>query len=84
MGRPVGRGDVAIRPGCSLTIQTSMKSLTSRETHTRTLDCPVFSQCLNPLFRTFLMMIFSSNRKQRKHASETDCLTERERKEKVL
>ena len=42
---------------CSLTIQTSMKSLTSRKTHTRTLDSSVFSQCLNPLFRTFLMMI---------------------------
>ena len=42
---------------CALTIQTSMKSLTSRKTHTKTLDCSVFSQCLNPLFRTFLMMI---------------------------
>ena len=42
---------------CSLTIQTSMKSLTPRKTHTRTLDCSVFSQCLNPPFRAFLTMI---------------------------
>ena len=42
---------------CSLTIQTSMKSLTSRKTHTRTLDYSAFSQCLNRLFRTFLLMI---------------------------
>ena len=42
---------------CSLTIQTSMKSLTSRKAHTRTLDCSVFSQSLNPLFRTFMMRI---------------------------
>ena len=48
---------------CSLTIQTSMKSLTSRKTHTRTKDYSVFSQCWNPLFRTFLMMICSSDRK---------------------
>ena len=33
------------------------KVTTSRKTHTRTLDCSVFSQCLNPLFRAFLMMI---------------------------
>ena len=32
-------------------------SLTSRKSHMRTLDCSVFSQFLNPLFRTFLMMI---------------------------
>ena len=42
---------------CTLTIQTSMKSLTSRKTHTRTLDRSVFLQCLNPLLCTFLMMI---------------------------
>ena len=41
----------------SLTIQTSMKSQTSRKIHTRTEDCSMFSQSLNPLFRTFLMMI---------------------------
>ena len=41
----------------TMLIETSMKSPTSRKTHTRTLDCSVFSQCLNPLFRTFLMMI---------------------------
>ena len=28
----------------------------SKKTHARTLDCSVFSQCLNPLFRTFLMV----------------------------
>ena len=38
---------------CSMTIQASMKSPTSRKTHTRPLDCSVFSQW----FRTFLMMI---------------------------
>ena len=56
---------------CSLTIQTSMKSLTCRETHSRTLDCSVFSQCSNPLFRKFLMIYCAlhSFRKQRKHAS---------------
>ena len=42
---------------CSLTIQTSMKSLTSPKTHSRTKDCSMFSQCLTPPFRTFLMMI---------------------------
>ena len=70
---------------CSLAIQTSLKSLTSRKTHARTLDCTVISQCLNPLFRTFLMMIlFSSNRKQRKHASGNRLLDrERERERKT-
>ena len=41
---------------CSSTIRTTI-SLTSRKTHTKTKDSSVFSQCLNPLFRTFLIMI---------------------------
>ena len=41
---------------CSSKIR-SIISLTSRKIPTRTKDCSMFSQCLNPLFRTFLMMI---------------------------
>ena len=70
---------------CSLTTQTSMKSLASRKTHARTLDCSVFPQCLKPLFRTFLMVILLFREKAKKA-----CLgkplqdREKERKEKVL
>ena len=41
---------------CSSTTQTTI-SPTSRKPRARTLDNSVFPQCLNPLFRTFLMMI---------------------------
>ena len=68
---------------CPLTIQTSMKSLTSRKTHTRTLDCSVFSQCLNPLFRTFLIMILLFKKKAKKASAAKPMLDrEKERKER--
>ena len=54
------------------------------EKHTRehwTVRC--LPECLKPLFRTFLMVFCSSNRRQRKHASENR-LQDRERKEEVL
>ena len=41
---------------CSSTIRTTI-SPTSRKPRTRTLDNLVFSQCLNPMFCTFLMII---------------------------
>ena len=41
---------------CSSTTRTTI-SPTSRKPRARTLDNSVFPQCLNPLFRTFLMMI---------------------------
>ena len=39
---------------CSSTIRTTI-SPTSRKPRRRTLDISMFTQCLNPLFRTFLM-----------------------------
>ena len=60
--------------------QTSMKSLTSRITHTRTLDCSVFSHSLNPLFRTFLMMILLFNLKAKKACIGKPIARQRERK----
>ena len=46
-----------------LTIRTTIASLTSRKPHARTLDCSVFPQCLKPLFRKFLMVIFPEMQK---------------------
>ena len=51
---------------CSSTIRTTI-SPTSQKPRTRTLANSVFSQCLNPLFWTFLILILLF-RKQRKHA----------------
>ena len=51
----------------------------------RTLENSVFTQCLNPLFRTFLMMILLFTRKQRKHAIGKPLLDrEKGKEEKVL
>ena len=58
-------------------------SLTSRKPQARTLDNSVFPQCLNPLFCTFLMVIFVSERKQRQHATGKP-LQDRERKTKEM
>ena len=38
------------------TIRTTITSLTSRKSHSKTLDCLVFPQCQKPLFRTFLLV----------------------------
>ena len=48
------------------TIRTTITSLTSRTPHARTLDCSVFPQCLKPLFRTFLVVIFLFREKAKK------------------
>ena len=69
---------------CSSTIRTTI-SPTAQKPRTRTQDCSVFSQCLNRLFRTFLLVICFSNRKQRKHAIGKPLLDrEKEKKEKGL
>ena len=55
-----------------------MKSLTSRKTLPRTLDCSVFSQCLNPLFCTFLIGDFVSQRESKEcMQSGNRCMTEK-------
>ena len=67
---------------CSLAIQTSMKSLTPRKTHTRehwTVRCSHNVWTLR--FARFSRWFCSSNRKRRKHASGNRLL-HRERKER--
>ena len=67
------------------TVRTTMASLTSREPRTRTLDCSVFPQCSQPLFRTFLMVTLLF-REEAKKARLWKPLQGREKgvKEKVL
>ena len=64
---------------CSSTIRTTI-SPTSRKPRTRTLDKSMFPQCLNPLCRTFLMMILLFKYKAEKSMqSGNRCQTEREK-----
>ena len=67
----------------SSTIRTTI-SPTSPKPRTRTLENSLFTQYLNPLFRTFFMMILLFGLKSKESMqSGNRCLTERERKEKV-
>ena len=49
------------------------------KTRTRTLDCSMFSQCLNPLFRTFLMMILLFKKRAKKACIGKPIARQRER-----
>ena len=55
-----------------------------KNTHSRTLDCSVFPQFLNPQLRTFLMMILLFKWKAKKACIGKPIARQRERKEKVL
>ena len=59
------------------TIRATITSLTSRKSHVRTLDC-----CLNPLLRTFLMIILLFKKKKTKKACIGNRLLDRERKKR--
>ena len=59
---------------CSLTVQTSMKSLTSRKTHTRTLDCSVFSKCFESSVSHVSRDVFACQMESKESMHrETDC-----------
>ena len=50
------------------------------ETHTRKLDCSMFSQCLNHLFRLFRMMILLFNLEAKKSCNRETVARQRERR----
>ena len=61
------------------TIRTTITSLTSQKSHARTLDCAVFPQRWNHLFRTFLMVKskkgrFSMSKKSRRNNNRSHFL----------
>ena len=67
----------------SSTIWTTI-SPTSRKPRTRTLANSVFSQCLNPLFCTFLMMILLFKLKVKKACNRETVARQRERRKRMF
>ena len=62
---------------CPSKIKTTITSLTSQNSHARTLDCSVFPKRQKPLFRTFL-----TAKGKESMPWGTDCWTEREKRKR--